>query len=498
MDSKTFQRIKQIFREVVALAPEDRSGFLDSACEGDRLIRAEVDKLLEVAGEEDSFLERPAIDPRPAGSSDSDLVGTRIGRYRIERLISSGGMGTVYQAIQDHPRRAVAIKVLKDAILSQSILRRFEYEAQILARLKHPGIAQVIEAGSFARGGDSREGVGSQLPYLVMELIPEALSITDYARRKELEIGERFGLFIQACGAVHHGHQNGIIHRDLKPSNMLVDSRGQVKIIDYGVARATDSDIAVTTAHTQVGELIGTLQYMSPEQCEADPHNIDIRSDIYALGVVLYELICGELPYDVRKASLIEATRLIREEQPKKPSTVNRILRGDIETIALKALEKERSRRYQTVADFKEDIERHLAGEVILARPAGPATRIWKRARRNPVLSAALLVAVLAVLTVAVVIPWNIAATESEKSRIEKSARIAIEKERNDAVAAEKDAQKQKKHAEEQADLANERFRKIIRLSDVKRLADLEERAARLWPPYPENEDELASWIRTA
>ena len=268
----------------------------------------------------------------------SGALPKRIGPYRIKSVIAAGGMGTVYEATQEHPRRTVAVKVMNQGITSRTALRRFEYEAQLLARLRHQGIAQIYEAGTH---DDGHGGV----PFFAMEYIPNAKPITKYANEKKLGTRERLRLLIQVCDAVHHGHQKGIIHRDLKPSNILVDSQGQVKVIDFGVARSTDSDLAVTTLQTDVGQLIGTLQYMSPEQCEADPHDIDTRSDVYALGVVCYELLCGRLPYDISRVAMHQATRVIREQQPTKLSTLKRTLRGDVETVALKALEKDRERR---------------------------------------------------------------------------------------------------------------------------------------------------------
>ena len=213
-------------------------------------------------------------------------IPKRIGQYSIKRAIASGGMGTVYEALQEKPRRTVAVKVMRQGIASRSALRRFDYEAQLLARLRHPGIAQVYNAG-IHRDGDVT------VPYFAMEYIVGGKPVTKYVKDKKLGTRERMKLFSDVCEAVHHGHQKGIIHRDLKPSNILVDSSGQVKIIDFGVARCTDSDMAVTTLQTDVGQLIGTLQYMSPEQCAADPHDIDTRSDVYALGVVFYEMLCG-------------------------------------------------------------------------------------------------------------------------------------------------------------------------------------------------------------
>ncbi len=306
----------------------------------------------------------------------SARIPKRIGQYHIKRAIASGGMGTVYEATQERPRRIVALKLMKHGIASRSALRRFEYESQILARLRHPGIAQVYEAGTH------RDATGT-VPYFAMEYIVGAKPITQYVKEKKLGTRERLDLFGKVCDAVHHGHQKGIIHRDLKPSNILVDATGHVKIIDFGVARSTDSDLAVTTLQTDIGQLIGTLQYMSPEQCEADPHNIDTRSDVYALGVVFYELLCDRLPYDVTRVAMHEATRIIREQQPTKLTTVDKTLKGDIETIALKAVEKDRERRYQSATDFGQDIRRYLNNEAITARPASMMYHFRVLVRRN-------------------------------------------------------------------------------------------------------------------
>ena len=322
-------------------------------------------------------------------------IPKQIGHFHVKRVIASGGMGTVYEAIQEKPRRTVALKVMKHGIASRSALRRFEYESQILARLHHPGIAQVYEAGTH----DDGDG---PVPYFAMEYVPSARPVTQYATEKKLVARERLKLFARVCDAVHHGHQKGIIHRDLKPGNILVDSAGEVKIIDFGVARGTDSDLAVTTLQTDVGQLIGTLQYMSPEQCEADPHNIDTRSDVYALGVILYELLVDRLPYDVSQKPLFETTRTIREQQPARLSTANAALRGDVETIVLKALEKDRERRYQSADEFRRDVEHQLRGEPISARSPSVAYQLRVFARRNKRLVAAVAV-VFAVLALGVV-----------------------------------------------------------------------------------------------
>ncbi len=306
-------------------------------------------------------------------------VPEKIGHYKVKRLIAAGGMGAVYEAVQEQPRRTVALKIMKQGIASRSSLRRFEYESQILARLRHPGIAQVYEAGMHD------DGTGG-VPYFAMEYIAGAKDLIEFARAKEMRTRERLELFILVCDAVHHGHQKGIIHRDLKPANILVDSNGQPKIIDFGVARATDSDLAIPTLQTDVGQLVGTVQYMSPEQIDADPHDIDTRSDVYALGVVLYKLLTRKLPYDVSGTVIYEATRMIREETPKRVSSFNKTLRGDVETIILHALEKDRDRRYQSALELAQDIRRFLDNRTILARPPSVVYQCRTFVKRNKVL----------------------------------------------------------------------------------------------------------------
>jgi tRNA A-37 threonylcarbamoyl transferase component Bud32 len=326
----------------------------------------------------------------PAGSHP---LPKSIGGYRIKRVLATGGMGTVYEALQEQPRRTVAVKVMKHGVASRSAMRRFEYESQLLARLRHPGVAQIYEAGTHD------DGTGA-VPFFAMEYIRNAKSITGFASAKHLDTRGRLELFLDVCSAAHHGHQKGIIHRDLKPSNVLVDSAGDVKIIDFGVARGTDSDLAVTTLQTDIGQLIGTLQYMSPEQCEADPNDIDTRSDVYSMGVLLYELLAERLPYDVSRAKIFEGTRTIREQQPTSLSMDDHSLSGDIETIVLKALEKDRDRRYQSAAEMGADIRRFLDGEAIIARPPSVAYQLRIFARRNKPLVAAV-GAVFLALTVA-------------------------------------------------------------------------------------------------
>ncbi|MBI5362141.1 MAG: serine/threonine protein kinase [Planctomycetes bacterium] len=295
-----------------------------------------------------------------------DLIGRHIGHYRIDRLIGSGGMGHVYEAVQDPPSRRVAFKVLRRAVASQQMLRRFEIEAQVLGRLNHPSVAQVYEAGTLVLDH-------VEVPFFAMELVPDARSITEYADQLGLGTRPRIELLLQACDAVQHGHQKGVVHRDLKPANLLVDTQGRVKVIDFGVARTTDADTARASMQTHAGQLVGTLAYMSPEQCEADPAAIDTRSDVYSLGVVLYELLCGAPPYELGSLSIPAATRVIREHAPIRPSLHRGALRGDAEAILLKALEKDRARRYPTAESMASDLRRMLNGRPIEAR----APTLW-------------------------------------------------------------------------------------------------------------------------
>lgn len=299
------------------------------------------------------------IDDSPPGVAS---IPTTIGPYKVKQIIGSGGMGTVVLAQQDNPRRDVAIKIMNPGVVSRKALHRFEFEAQTLGRLQHPAIAQVYEAGTFDEGSGGR-------PYFAMEYVADARELVDYVTDQELDIKARLKLFRAICAGVEYGHQRGVIHRDLKPGNILVDTEGHPKIIDFGVARSTESDSVSATLATEAGQLIGTLQYMSPEQVDLDPAGLDTRSDVYALGVILYQLLVARLPYDLGSISLAKAAEFIRTAQPARLSEINSVFKGDLETICFKALEKERERRYQSVGDLSEDLRRYLADEPIMARP---------------------------------------------------------------------------------------------------------------------------------
>lgn len=297
-------------------------------------------------------------------TSDGLLSGTVVGDARIVRLLGAGGMGRVYEAIQESTQRTAAVKVIRPGIVSAVAARRLAHEAQILGRLSHPGIARIYSAG-VARIA------GSDLPYFVMEYVDEPRSITAFAVARNLSRREQVELFLQVCLAVAHGHERGVVHRDLKPGNILVDRMGQPKIIDFGVARCTAEEGQLTTMHTGTGELLGTAQYMAPEQLFGTAADIDARADVYALGLVLYELLTGDLPYEVRGRPIYEVARVVREVEPRPLSTLDRDLRGDLTAIVATCLDKERGRRYPSAGAVAADLVRHLRGEAIVARPPG-------------------------------------------------------------------------------------------------------------------------------
>jgi WD40 repeat protein/serine/threonine protein kinase len=337
-----------------------------------------------------------------------------IGRYRIIGVLGSGGMGTVYEAEQDNPRRRVALKAIRRGVRSRAMVRRFQQEAQLLGRLQHPCIAQVLEAGSGEIDGEA-------VPYLVMELV-QGRPLLEFASHHRLDRRMKLELIALICDAVQHAHEHDVIHRDLKPANILVVDRSRAstgqadaspaspshggtslgsftalpKILDFGVARATDSDVQAVTLQTSVGQLIGTVPYMSPEQAAGDPSQVDWRTDVYALGVIAFELLTGRLPHDVRDKLAHEALRVIRENEPSRLGSVDRALRGDLETILDKALAHEKDRRYQSAAALAADLRRFLRDEPILARPPSAIYQLRKFARRNKALVSGVAIAFLA------------------------------------------------------------------------------------------------------
>ena len=323
-----------------------------------------------------------------ADVAPEDLRPPQIPRYQIGRLIGVGGMGAVYEAEQQQPRRTVALKIIRPGKATRRLVRRFRDEAEALGRLQHPGIAQIYDLGMT-----ESDGTAAPRPFFVMELVrgpggETAPTITEFARTHRLTVRQRLELVAQVADAVHHAHQKGIIHRDLKPANILLGESGQPKVLDFGVARVTDSDVQATTAHgeTNVGQIIGTLPYMSPEQAGGEVAQLDTRSDVYALGVLCYELLADRLPYQLGRLMLHEAVRVIREEEPTRLSTVDRTLRGDVETIVSTALAKEKERRYQSAAEMAADVRRFLRDEPLAARKAGTWYQLSRLARRNKAL----------------------------------------------------------------------------------------------------------------
>ena len=397
--------------------------------------------------------DRPTIAPsKEAGwmGEAERVLPAHIGRYRILSLLGEGGMGIVYEAEQENPRRTVAIKLIKPVCASAELRRRFEQESSALGRLQHPGIAQIYEAGT----ADTGFGLQS---YFAMELV-HGRPLREYADAHCLGTRQRFELILKICEAVDHAHQRGIIHRDLKPSNILVEPSGQPKILDFGVARATDGDQAATR-QTSAGQVVGTPAYMSPEQALGDPQEVDVRSDVYSLGVICYELLTGRLPYSI-SSKLHEAVVAIRETDPIPLSAVNRTYRGDVETIVAKALEKDKARRYRSAAEFAADIRRYLADEPILARPASTAYQLQKFARRNLALVSGV-AAVFVVLAAGIVAStWQAArATHAQQSALRERDRAAAAErsattERDRAVSAQKAAASAEAQALEQRNRA--------------------------------------------
>jgi eukaryotic-like serine/threonine-protein kinase len=351
-----------------------------------------------------------------AGSFSADAptaLPASIGHYRILRLVGEGGMGAVYEAEQENPHRTVALKVIRAGYASGEMLRRFENEAQALGRLQHPGIAQIYEAGT----ADTPFG---KQPYFAMELV-RGQTLLAYCDEHKLNTRQRLELMARICDAVQHAHQRGLIHRDLKPANILVDESGLPRILDFGVARLTDSD-AQATRQTDIGEIIGTLQYMSPEQVLADPLALDTRSDVYALGVILYELLAGRMPYTLSR-QIHEAVRTIQETDASPLSVINKTYRGDIETIVAKALEKDKNRRYASAAELAADIRRYLHDEPIVARPPSTTYQLGKFARRNRALVTGVAAVFVVLVLGTVASTWEaVQARRAEKKARQESA----------------------------------------------------------------------------
>jgi eukaryotic-like serine/threonine-protein kinase len=464
-------------RAIKIVSGNGRKAYLDRACRGNRALRDEVEGLIETLELNRDLRKVPAATEASHTLPHEEVhesLGTLIGPYKVLEQIGAGGMGVVYMADQQAPiRRRVALKIIKPGMDTDQVIARFEAERQALALMDHPNIAKVLDAGTTDSGR----------PYFVMELV-RGIPITEYCDQNCLSVPERLDLFVQICHAAQHAHQKGIIHRDIKPSNVLVtlhDGRPVPKVIDFGVAKATSQQLTEKTLFTSFSQMIGTPLYMSPEQAKMTGLDVDTRSDIYSLGVLLYELLTGTTPFDenrIRTAAYDEIRRIIREEEPPLPSTristlgqsrttvaahrhvdadrLRQLVRGDLDWIVMKALEKDRRRRYETADGLANDIVRYLGDQPVDACPPSAMYRFRKFARRNRmVLTTAGLVSVALVLGTLLSTWQAIRATRAEHLA---AARLAAEcVAHNDAEAARASEAAQRKMARDQQKIAEEK-----------------------------------------
>ena len=469
--------------------PAERAAYLDRACGQDPGLRGHLEGLLAEQDQLGSFLARPLA--APTVSVGFDLVtegpGTTIGPYKLLQTIGEGGMGVVYMAEQETPvRRKVALKIIKPGMDSTQVVARFEAERQALAMMDHQNIAKVFDAGTTDSGR----------PYFVMELV-HGVPITEYCDTVQLTPKERLELFIPVCQAIQHAHQKGVIHRDIKPSNVLVtiqDGKPMPKVIDFGVAKAVEQRLTERSMFTQYGAIVGTLEYMSPEQAEMSALGVDTRTDVYALGVLLYELLTGSTPLErvrLRQSAYAEIVKRIREEEPPRPSTrlsesrellssiaaqrktepskLTRLMRGDLDWIVMKALEKDRTRRYETAVGFARDVERYLKDEAVEACPPSAGYRLQKLARkhRTAMVTAASFVVLL--MLGAIVSTWQaVRARQAEGRAFHEAARVRLAEqqtraERDKAVSAQRETEAKRRDAE----AARQSLRQSLYISDI-------------------------------
>lgn len=453
-------RIDEIFWEAAQLAvAEERAAFLARVCGDNRKLSRRVEKLLQVQPKAAEFLERPYAGPARTGALPEVAETPRsvIGPYKLLEQIGEGGMGLVFVADQEHPvRRRVALKVVKPGMDTRQVLARFEAERQALALMDHPNIAKVLDAGVTESGR----------PYFVMELV-RGVPITDYCDQARLTPRQRLELFLPVCRAIQHAHQKGIIHRDIKPSNLLVtlyDSHPVPKVIDFGIAKAVGSAFADHSVYTGFAQLVGTPMYMSPEQAEMTAQDVDTRADVYALGVVLYELLTGSTPFDgeaLRQAGFDEMRRIIREDEPAKPShrvttmsaekqstvsgqrgvdgrQLSRQLQGGLDWVVMTCLEKDRTRRYESAGALAADIERFLRDEPVTACPPSTSYRLRTFTRRNRRALATVGVITAALVAATTVSVWQAVKARDAQNQAEAERDLATTAQRETAAAEER------------------------------------------------------------
>jgi serine/threonine protein kinase/tetratricopeptide (TPR) repeat protein len=485
--------IESIFQEALDRpTPKDRAEFVEAACAGDSEALRRVRELLAAHDQSRGPLDAPLVSGSTVDMPAHDeRPGTQLGPYKLIEQIGEGGMGSVWMAQQVAPvKRLVAVKLIKAGMDSKQVIARFEAERQALALMDHPNIARVLDAGTTEAGR----------PYFVMDLV-KGVAITKYCDDHHLTPQQRLELFVPVCQAVQHAHQKGIIHRDIKPSNVLValyDGKPVSKVIDFGVAKAAGQSLTDKTLVTGFGAIVGTLEYMSPEQAEANQLDIDTRSDIYSLGVLLYELLAGSTPFskkDLEKAGMLEMLRVIREQEPSKPSTklstadglptlaanrgtepakLTKLLRGELDWIVMRALEKDRARRYETANGFAADVQRYLAGESVQAVPPSAGYRLRKFVRRNkgPAVAAA---------TVLLTLLGGIAGTSVGLVRAERARQA--ESERADAEArAKREAEEREAETRTVLDLVDQGIliARIVEPNPITEIRDTKAKARRI------------------